>query len=75
MYTYIFIFKTFEDKFYAVMICEKYKEIRCFHILECYFNPPSIHNFNKLMSTQDDNTIFQRTICILVYKLFELRNN
>ena len=37
------------------MICEKYKEIRCFYIPQCYLNPPSIHNFNKLMSTQDDN--------------------
>ena len=56
-----------ENDFHAVMICEKYKEIRCF------LNPPSIHNFNKLMSTQDDNTIFQLTI--FIYKLFELRKN
>ena len=48
-----------EDEFHAVMICEKYEEIRCFYIPQCYLNPPSIHNFNKLMSTQDDNTIFQ----------------
>ena len=55
------------------MICEKCKEIRCFYIPQCYLNPPSIHNFNKLMSTQDDNTIFQLTI--FIYKLFELRKN
>ena len=29
--------------------------------------------FNKLISTQDDNTIFQLTI--FIYKLFELRKN
>ena len=34
-------------------------------------NPPSIQNLNKLMSTQDDNTIFQ--LIIFLYKLFELR--
>ena len=48
-----------DDEFHTVMICKKYKEIRCFYIPQCYLNPPSIHNFNKLMSTQDDNTIFQ----------------
>ena len=37
------------------MICEKYKEIKCFYIPQCYLNRPSIHNFNKLMATQDDN--------------------
>ena len=66
-------FNVLEDEFHAVMICEKYEEIRCFYIPQCYLNPPSIHNFNKLMSTQDDNTIFQ--LSIFIYKLFELRKN
>ena len=46
------------DEFHAVIICEKYKEFRCFYIPQCYLIPPSIHNFNRLMSTQDDNIIF-----------------
>ena len=46
------------------MISEKYKNIRCFHIPECYLNPPS---------TQDDNTVFQLNIFFNIYKLFVLR--
>ena len=59
------------DAFHAVIFCEKYKEIICFYISQCFLNPPSIHNFNKL--TQDDNTILQLTI--FIYKMFELRKN
>jgi len=59
-----------EDEYHFLLCCEKYSDIRSLYIPNKYYNNPSVHKFNMLMSSKNEN-IIKATATYLVHAFRE----
>ena len=63
---------TVEDEYHFILRCNGYNDIRNTYLPYKFYNPPSLHKFNLLMSSQSANII--QSLALFIFHAFKKRN-